>query len=84
MLRYVVPALLFVAAWYVWHYNATHDGSFMLFPPLGWIPALRDDIPAQAEWSWRLIAAVAAVVLALNVGSHVRQARRKPGQDDEG
>ena len=78
----VLLITIFAGAWFVWHYNETHTDSFMLMPLLDHIPSLRGDIPAQAEWSWRVVALVGVLVLILNVVTHARSASRKG--DDEG
>jgi len=67
MVKYLVPLFLFAVAGFVWHYNQTHTGSFMLLPLIDGIPSLRGDLPAQATWSWRIIAGIGILVLVINL-----------------
>lgn len=76
-MRYVVPLIFFAAAGFVWHYNGTHEGSWVLFPFLDLIPALADDLDAQAEWTWRLFVGIGVVLLVWTIGGDVRKAMRK-------
>ncbi len=80
---YVVAALLFGGAYYVWHYNHTHSDSFLIFPLLGWVPSLEGNLPAQAEWSFRLVLAVAIFVLVMNVVAHARRLSRRKAEPEE-
>ena len=86
MFGFVVAALLFGVAWYVQHYNATHSDSYMLLPLLDGIPSLQGDIPAQADLSWKIVAAVGVVVLIANTVTVINRARRRKvaaeGDDD--
>lgn len=75
-MRYLVPVLVFAAAAFVWHYNATHDDSWLLFPFLDAIPSLRGDMEAQAEWSWRIMAGIGLLSLILTIVGDVRRRKR--------
>lgn len=74
-MRYLVPLLLLGAAAFVWHYNATHEGSWLLFPFLDAIPSLRGDRDAQAEWSFRIVAAIGLVSLVVAIAQDVHRRR---------
>ena len=83
MLKYFVVLFLFGVAAFVWHYNATHTGSYMLLPLLDLVPALEGDIPKQADWSWRIVVGVGVFVLLLNIYSDLRRlGRKKKAADD--
>lgn len=77
-MRYLVPVLLFGVAAFVWHYNETHEGSWLLVPFLDAIPSLRGDRDAQAEWSWRIMAGIGLLSLILTIAQDVRHRRRSP------
>jgi len=83
--RYVVPILFFAAAGFVWHYNSTHDSSWVLVPFLDLVPALADDLDAQAEWTWRILAGIGGVMLLWTIVQDVRRASRSrdAAADDE-
>ena len=90
-MRYLVPLIFFAAAGFVWHYNGTHEDSWVLFPFLDLIPALADDLDAQAEGTWRLFVGIGALLLVWTIGGDVRKAMRKKKpvptarvDDDEG
>lgn len=76
MLRYASALILFAAAAYVWHYNQTHDMSFMVFPFLDMIDSLEGDLEAQAAMSWKIVAAVGGIVLLVSMGTAVFDSRR--------
>jgi hypothetical protein len=75
--RYLVPVLLFAAAAFVWHYNATHDDSWLLFPFLDAIGSLHGKPDEQAELSWRILAGLGAAALVFAVIGDIRNRRRK-------
>lgn len=77
-MRYLVPLIFFAAAGFVWHYNGTHEGAWLLFPFLDVVPALQGDFDAQAEWTWRLFAGIGALMLLWAIAGDVRRALRKP------
>ncbi|MBX3274205.1 MAG: hypothetical protein KF729_28315 [Sandaracinaceae bacterium] len=82
-MRYLVPVLLFGVAGFVWHYNGTHEDSWLLFPLLDLIPPLAGDRDAQAQWSWRIFAGLGALVLIANVLGDLRRARVPRAKVDE-
>jgi hypothetical protein len=82
-MRYLVPVILFAAAGFVWHYNATHDDSYLLFPFLDLVPALADDLDAQAEWSWRVMAGIGVLSLLLTIGGDLRRRSKRPKSEQE-
>lgn len=79
MLKHAVPIVLFIAAGVVWHYNDTHAGSFMLLPFLDVIPPLRGNVPAQAEWSWRILAGLGVLVLLVNLAAGRKRSEEQDG-----
>jgi hypothetical protein len=80
---FVVAALLFAGAFFVWYYNQTHVSSYLLIPLLDRIPSLRGDPEAQAEWSWRITFGLAVFVLVANVVAQVCRAGRKRSDETE-
>lgn len=83
MMGYIVAALLFGGAYYVWHYNGTHTDSFLLIPLLDAIPSLTGDRAAQGEWSFRIVLGVAIFVLGLTVVTHARRLARRLSEPKE-
>lgn len=87
MIRYIASIFLFGVAWYVWNYNETHHGtSYMLLPLLDTFPQLDGDIPAQASWSWRIIAAIGAILLLVSIGTDINRRLgkgKKDGSEDD-
>lgn len=81
-MRYVVPILFFAAAGFVWHYNSTHDSSWLLVPFLDLVPSLAGDLDGQAEWTWRILAGLGGVLLLWTIGQDVRGASRRREQRD--
>lgn len=78
MSRYLAPVVLFGAAFYVWHFNGTHDNQYLLLPFLDLVPALQGDVEAQAEWSWKGAAGLGALMLVWTLISDARaRSRRK-------
>jgi hypothetical protein len=71
--RYVVPVILFAAAAFVWHYNATHDDAWLLFPFLDLIPSLEGQKDEQADWSWKILAGLGALTLLIAIVGDVRR-----------
>ena len=57
--RYIVSLVFFAAAGYVWHYNGSHEGSYILLPLLDAV----GDLKAQSAWTWRILAAIGALTL---------------------
>ena len=82
-MRYLVPLLLFAVAGFVWHYNATNEDSWLLFPLLDLIPPLAGDRDLQAEWSWRIFAGLGALAVIANIVGDVRRARTPRAKLDE-
>jgi hypothetical protein len=76
IVRYVVPIIFFIGAGVVYYYNDTHQSEYLLFPFLDVVPALRGNLEAQATWSWRIFAAIGAIILVTTIVQDLRQRRR--------
>lgn len=76
-MRYLVPLFFFGVAAFVWNYNGTHEDSWVLFPFLDMVPALADDLDAQAEWTWRLFAGLGGLFLVGTIFGDIRKAMKK-------
>jgi hypothetical protein len=83
MAGYILAALLLGGGYYVWHFNETHATTYLLIPLLDNVPALRGDIEAQAEWSWRIVVGLGIFVLVATVVGQVRRATRRRDEPDE-
>jgi len=81
--RYLVPVLFFGGAGYVWHYNETHDDSWLLLPFLDMLASLEGDVEAQAEWTWRILVAIGALMLVWTFVDDVRRRGRRKAREDE-
>ena len=80
---YVVAVILFGTSYFVWYYNETHTNSYLYIPLLDVVPALRGDIEAQAEWSWRIGVALGVIVLVLAILRTIRRLLRKEPSEEE-
>ena len=81
-MRYIAPIFLFAVAGYVWHYNDTHTGSVMLLPFLDLIDSLEGDLQAQAQVTWKIVAGLAAALLAVAIFYDIRRSLRRKEEEE--
>ena len=85
-MRYVTPLFFFAAAAFVWHHNTDSSGSYLLVPFVNLIPGLENDVPAQGQMSWKILAGLGGLLLAWTVIGDLRRPRHRalPDEASEG
>jgi len=80
-LRFLSPVVLFCVAGFVWHYNGTHTGSKVVVPFLDMVPALKGNIAAQVDASWKILAGLGVATLLYSIVDQLRRPRRRSPDD---
>ena len=86
--RFFVPLFFFAVAAYVWHFNGQDSGAYLLLPFIDQVPGLENDLPAQGQMTWKVLAGFGGVLLLWTIIADLRRPKHRPipeGEiDDEG
>jgi hypothetical protein len=79
---YLTSFVLLVVGAFVWYYNSSHGGtSYLMLPLLDRVPALENDVHAQAQWSWRVVVGLGVCWLFFSFVTG--RGRSAPHNDDD-